>query len=54
MTYLKTLYLPAQQNQIYPVFLFQMKNADLGFAAPADNPALLKASHLRLHRASIA
>jgi hypothetical protein len=46
MIYLKTLYLPAQQNQVYPVFLFQLKNADLGFAAPLDNPALLKAGHL--------
>lgn len=45
MTYLNTLYLPAQQGQAYPVFLFQLKNADLGFAAPADNPALLKADH---------
>lgn len=46
MTYLNTLYLPAQQGQVYPVFLFQLKNADLGFAAAADNPALLKAEHL--------
>ncbi|MDD8012664.1 MAG: hypothetical protein PHX05_04210, partial [Acidobacteriota bacterium] len=46
MTYLKTLYLPAQQNQVYPVFLFQLKNGDLGFAAAADNPALLKSDHL--------
>ncbi len=46
MAYLKTLHLPAQQNQLYPVFLFQLKNADLGFAAATENPALLKASHL--------
>jgi len=45
MAYLNTLYLPAQQGQLYPVFLFQLKNADLGFAAAADNPALLKADH---------
>jgi hypothetical protein len=46
MTYLKTLYLPAQQNQVYPVFLFQLKNADLGFAAAPEDPALLKSGHL--------
>ncbi len=46
MSYLNTLYLPAQQGQVYPVFLFQLKNADLGFAAATDNPALLKAEHL--------
>ena len=45
MAYLRTLYLPAQQNQVYPVFLFQVKNADLGFSAPAEAPALLRASH---------
>jgi hypothetical protein len=45
MTYLKTLYLPAQQNQVYPVFLFQMKNADLSFSAPAATPDILKANH---------
>jgi len=50
MAYLKTLYLPAQQNQLYPIFLFQIKNADLGFAAAADNPARLKASHLMFTR----
>lgn len=55
MSYLNTLYLPAQEGQIYPVFLFQLKNADLGFAAAADNPALLKAEHLvfaRVYRLS--
>ncbi|MBN2346685.1 MAG: hypothetical protein JXO51_09880 [Candidatus Aminicenantes bacterium] len=46
LSYLKTLHLPAQQNNVYPVFLFQVKNADLGFTAAADNPALLKASHM--------
>lgn len=45
MSYLNTLYLPAQQGQLYPVFLFQLKNTDLGFAAAVDNPALLKADH---------
>ena len=53
MAYLNTLYLPAQQGQVYPVFFFQLKNADLGFAAPADNPALLKSAHylfLRVYR----
>jgi len=53
LTYLRTLYFPAQQNQVYPVFLFQLKNADLGFAAPAETPDLLKASHhafIRVYR----
>jgi hypothetical protein len=45
LTYLRTLYLPAQLNEIYPVFLFQMKNADLNFSAPAETPDILKASH---------
>ena len=45
MAYLNTLFLPAQQGQLYPVFLLQLKNADLGFVAAADNPALLKADH---------
>jgi len=45
LNYLRTLYLPAQLNQVYPVFLFQMKNADLGFTAPAGTPDILKASH---------
>ncbi len=53
MTYLKTLFLTTQQNLNYPVFLFQLKNADLGFAAPAETPELLKASHyafIRVYR----
>lgn len=53
MTYLKTLYLPAQQGQVYPIFLFQMKNADLNLVAPAETPALLKANFhvfFRLYR----
>jgi hypothetical protein len=53
MAYLQTLYLPAQQNQVYPVFLFQMKNADLNFAAAAENPAMLQARHyafMRIYR----
>jgi hypothetical protein len=44
MTYLRTLYFPAQQNQVYPIFLFQMKNSDLNFAAPAATPDILKAN----------
>lgn len=44
LTYLRTLYLPAQQNQIYPIFLFQMKNSDLSFSAPAETPDTLKAN----------
>ena len=43
LTYLRTLYLPAQQNQVYPAFLFQIKNADLNFTAPAATPDVLKA-----------
>ena len=44
LTYLQTLYLPVQQNQVYPIFLFQIKNADLNFAAPAETPDILKAN----------
>jgi hypothetical protein len=43
LNYLRTLYLPAQQNQIYPVFLFQIKNADLNLAAAAETPEILRA-----------
>lgn len=50
MTYLQTLYLPVQQNQIYPVFLFQMKNADLNFTPAAETPDLLKANHFAFAR----
>lgn len=42
MAYLRTLLLPAQQNQLYPAFIFQIKNADLNFAATAELPELLK------------
>jgi hypothetical protein len=45
LTYLRTLYLPAQQSQLYPIFLFQIKNADLNFAALSDIPDILKANH---------
>jgi hypothetical protein len=44
MTYLRTLYFPAQQNLVYPIFLFQMKNSDLNFSAPAVTPDILKAN----------
>jgi hypothetical protein len=44
-SYLQTLYLPAQQDQVYPIFLFQVKNADLNFAALPENPAVLKTDH---------
>jgi hypothetical protein len=53
LTYLRTLFLTTQQNLNYPVFLFQLKNADLGFAAPAETPELLKANHyafIRVYR----
>jgi len=50
MTYLRTLYLPAQQDQIYPVFLFQMKNADLNFSAQPETPGVLKAKHMAFIR----
>ena len=33
-SFIKNLYLPAQQN-LHSVFFFKVKNADLGFAAPA-------------------
>jgi hypothetical protein len=32
---IKTLLLPAQQNNMYPVFFFQAKNGDLGYAQSA-------------------
>ena len=50
MTYLKTLYLPAQQNHAYPVFLFQMKNSDLDFSSQAEAPGVLKANHMAFIR----
>lgn len=50
LTYLRTFYLPAQQNQVYPIFLFQIKNADLNFAAPAGTPDILKAEHMAFVR----
>jgi len=43
MNYLRTLYLPGQQNQIYPIFLFQIKNADLNLAAAVETPEILRA-----------
>lgn len=43
LNYLRTLYLPAQQNQIYPIFLFQIKNADLNLAAAVETPEILRA-----------
>jgi hypothetical protein len=50
MTYLQTLHLPAQQNLVYPIFLFQMKNADLNFSPRPENPGVLQASHLAFVR----
>jgi hypothetical protein len=50
LTYLQTLYLTAQQNQVYPVFLFQMKNFDLNFAAAAETPDMLKSNHFAFVR----
>ena len=50
MNYLRTFYLPAQQNQVYPVFLFQVKNADLNFTPAAETPGLLKANHFTFAR----
>jgi hypothetical protein len=34
-SFVKTLILPAQQNNMYPIFFFQAKNGDLGYAASA-------------------
>jgi hypothetical protein len=45
LTYLRTLYLPTQQNPLYPIFIFQMKNADLGYSAAVETPDVLKANH---------
>jgi hypothetical protein len=43
LNYLRTLYLPAQQNQIYPIFLFRIKNSDLNLAASPETPEVLRA-----------
>ncbi|MBN2400377.1 MAG: hypothetical protein JXI33_08585 [Candidatus Aminicenantes bacterium] len=43
LDYLRTLYLPAQQNQIYPIFIFMIKNADLNLAAALESPDVLRA-----------
>lgn len=43
LNYLRTLYLPAQQNQIYPIFLFKIKNADLNLVAAVETPDVLRA-----------
>lgn len=53
LNYLRTLYLPAQQNQIYPIFLFKIKNADLNLAAAVETPGVLRANFhafLRVYR----
>jgi hypothetical protein len=34
-TFIKTLILPAQQTNMYPIFFFQAKNGDLGYAPSA-------------------
>lgn len=36
INYLRTLYLPAQQNNVYAIFLFKIKNADLYFQEETD------------------
>ncbi|MCX6556151.1 MAG: hypothetical protein NTW95_01760 [Candidatus Aminicenantes bacterium] len=53
LNYLRTLYLPAQQNQIYPIFLFKIKNADLNLAAAVETPGVLRAkfhAFIRVYR----
>jgi hypothetical protein len=53
LTYLRTLYLPAQQNQVYPIFLFKIKNVDLGLVAAPEAPDVLSAkfhAFIRLYR----
>jgi hypothetical protein len=50
LTYLQTLHFPAQQNQVYPIFLFQIKNADLNFTPPAETPDTLKANYFAFTR----
>jgi hypothetical protein len=53
LNYLRTLYLPAQQNQIYPIFLFKIKNADLNLTAAAETPGILRAkfhAFIRVYR----
>lgn len=36
VTFFKTLVLPAQQNNLYPVYFFKVKNGDLGYAPSAS------------------
>jgi len=43
LNYVRTYYLPAQQNQVYPIFIFKIKNADLNLAAAVENPEVLRA-----------
>ena len=43
LNYARTYYLPAQQNQIYPIFIFKIKNADLNLAAAPESPEVLRA-----------
>lgn len=43
LTLLPTIFLPAQQNHLYPVFLFQVKNADLNPVAALETPEVLGA-----------
>jgi len=53
LNYVRTLFLPAQQNQVYPVFLFKLKNADLNFAPAVENLEILRAKFfvfMRLYR----
>ena len=38
VNYLRTLYLPAQENNVYAMFLFKIKNADLNFQEEARAP----------------
>jgi len=39
--FLRTVFLPAQQNNLYSVFWFKIKNADLGFTAPTEEAETL-------------
>lgn len=43
-TIFKTLILPAQQNNLYPVFFFRAKNGDLGYAPSATATGQMEAS----------
>jgi len=43
-SFIKTLILPAQQSNVYPVFFFQAKNSDIGYAPSATATGQMEAT----------